>query len=332
MYGAGAGVSANNGLLAAPVSGGGTSSNPEEAGFAFSSAAEDLGAGFDSASFSSFTNEASTLAAEGFQPESCADGATGAGVSARPGFDEPPALNADSTGPEDADEDDATGVGSTMTGRVGRGASTDASSVASESGIQSLKPARQHRLSGPTSALSQCSFTFSMVSGPTCFSSMATNHSCEAAGLVLPASASASLRTASLASDTADASSCAGPSPASPGGTLCEPELSTWSNTAPISSSSTPPKMPPSGGVPKVAGRPNPSLDWPWDVAEPLATSPAVPSSFADAEPAERTTMLWPHFLQRTLTPLAPTLSSLIEYCARQLSQTKRIVPRKSQE
>jgi hypothetical protein len=36
--------------------------------------------------------------------------------------------------------------------------------------------------------------------------------------------------------------------------------------------------------------------------------------------------------LQRTLTPLAPTFSSLIMYCARQLSQTKRIGPRKRQK
>ena len=50
------------------------------------------------------------------------------------------------------------------------------------------------------------------------------------------------------------------------------------------------------------------------------------------AASAGRTRMRWSHFLQRTLTPLAPTLSSLIMYCARQLSQTKRIVPRKSQE
>jgi hypothetical protein len=35
--------------------------------------------------------------------------------------------------------------------------------------------------------------------------------------------------------------------------------------------------------------------------------------------------MTWPHFLQRTFTPLAPTLSSLIMYWAWQLSQTKRI-------
>jgi hypothetical protein len=47
--------------------------------------------------------------------------------------------------------------------------------------------------------------------------------------------------------------------------------------------------------------------------------------SFAAEAPAGRTVMVWPHFLQRTLTPLGPTLSSLIMYCARQLSQTKRI-------
>ena len=35
--------------------------------------------------------------------------------------------------------------------------------------------------------------------------------------------------------------------------------------------------------------------------------------------------MTFPHFLQRTFTPLAPTLSSLIMYWARQLSQTKRM-------
>ena len=35
--------------------------------------------------------------------------------------------------------------------------------------------------------------------------------------------------------------------------------------------------------------------------------------------------MTLPHFLQRTLTPLAPTLSSEIMYWARQLSQTKRM-------
>ncbi len=35
--------------------------------------------------------------------------------------------------------------------------------------------------------------------------------------------------------------------------------------------------------------------------------------------------MTFPHFLQRTFTPPAPTLSSLIMYWARQLSQTKRM-------
>ncbi len=35
--------------------------------------------------------------------------------------------------------------------------------------------------------------------------------------------------------------------------------------------------------------------------------------------------MTFPHFLQRTFTPFAPTLSSEIMYWARQLSQTKRM-------
>ena len=132
-----------------------------------------------------------------------------------------------------------TGAGATMTGLDGRGASTEASSAVSDSGIQSLKPERQHRLSGPTSPRSQSSFTFSTVSGPTCFSSMATYHSCEAAldfasSFAGSASASASLRTLSVVASRAAAS------PAdSPAGILCVPELSTWSKTAPISSSST---------------------------------------------------------------------------------------------
>ena len=48
-------------------------------------------------------------------------------------------------------------------------------------------------------------------------------------------------------------------------------------------------------------------------------------SASAPASCGLRTTMTLPHFLQRTLTPFAPTLSSEIMYWARQLSQTKRM-------
>src|SRR5215217_530783 len=221
-----------------------------------------------------------------------------------------------------------------MVGFDGRGASTDASSAVSERGIQSLKPERQHRLSGPTSPRSQASFTFSTESGPTCFSSMATYQSCEeawgfASSLSGSSSASASLRTFSAVASRAAASPRA-----SPVGILCVPELRTWSNTAPISSSSTSVKSPPSGGVPSVAGSEEDDDDSasllgvlaPFEAeagAEEVAGSDG--ESFPAAAPAGRTVMLWPHFLQRTLTPLGPTLSSLIMYCARQLSQTKRI-------
>lgn len=92
----------------------------------------------------------------------------------------------------------------------------------------------------------------------------------------------------------------------------CVPSpLSAWSKAAPISSSSTPLKM--------LFSAVGVSL---WEAASDscrAATAASFPVS------GRRTWMTWPHFLQRTFTPRAPTFSSLIMYCARQLSQTKRI-------
>ena len=64
------------------------------------------------------------------------------------------------------------------TGLAAAAPASAASSATSESGIQSSKPCRHVRLSGPISPRSQCCLDrVSGVSGPVCFSSMATYQS-----------------------------------------------------------------------------------------------------------------------------------------------------------
>src|SRR5712692_10813791 len=70
-----------------------------------------------------------------------------------------------------------------ITGFGGLGASSDDSSVTSESAIQSESPDLQQRESGPISPPSQSCLSRSTISGPTCFSSIATNHSCSIGGI-----------------------------------------------------------------------------------------------------------------------------------------------------
>ena len=95
----------------------------------------------------------------------------------------------------------------------------------------------------------------------------------------------------------------------------CVPSpFSAWSKAAPISSSSTPLKM--------LFSAVGVSLDGAAAAASGSWSAATAPSASASGR---RTWMTWPHFLQRTLTPRGPTFSSLIMYCARQLSQTKRI-------
>src|SRR5207244_1833947 len=87
-----------------------------------------------------------------------------------------------------------------ITGLVGRGASTEANSATSESGCQSAMPARQQSESGPTSPLFQWSLSRSTESGPTCFSSIATNQSLGSSLPFLPDSPRAPAPPASIAS------------------------------------------------------------------------------------------------------------------------------------
>src|ERR1700687_6303508 len=70
-----------------------------------------------------------------------------------------------------------------ITGFGGLGASREDNSVTSESAIQSESPDLQQRESGPISPPSQRRFSRSTLSGPTCFSSIATNHSCSIGGI-----------------------------------------------------------------------------------------------------------------------------------------------------
>src|SRR6266851_897099 len=74
-----------------------------------------------------------------------------------------------------------------ITGFGGLGASSEESSVASESAIQSDSPALQQSESGPISPLSQRRLSRSTISGPTCLSSIATNHSCSIGGISIGA-------------------------------------------------------------------------------------------------------------------------------------------------
>src|SRR6266849_6031446 len=72
-----------------------------------------------------------------------------------------------------------------ITGFGGLGASREDSSVTSESAIQSESPDLQQRESGPISPPFQRRLSRSTVSGPSCFSSIATNHSCSIGGASL---------------------------------------------------------------------------------------------------------------------------------------------------
>src|SRR5207253_3227710 len=105
------------------------------------------GGGFASASISSLTSEASAEAAEGLQlpVSSGAAAASGTCTSLRTDFIMPPAENADSTGTltTGPDIEPPTVTGDTISGLLGRGASSAARSATSETGIQSEKPARQ---------------------------------------------------------------------------------------------------------------------------------------------------------------------------------------------
>src|SRR5262249_10959211 len=162
----------------------------------------------------------------------------------------------------------------------------------------SSKPCRQVKLSGPISPRSQWSLMASGVSGPVCLSSMATYQSSARGG--------PSLTGGKLAS-TGGSSSCGG------GGSSGR-SPSALSKAAPISASSTSLKIEFSPVGPSGTG------GWGGDSSRPRSAASASLASWG-----RRTTMTAPHFLQRTLTPLAPTLSSEIMYCARQLSQTKRM-------
>src|SRR5215472_6105769 len=144
------------------------------------------GLGFAITSISSFISEANADAAEGLHEPDCSgdDGAPEATVSssAMP-LGVKPALKADSMGAGGLAVVCPSGAVATITGLLGLGASTLASSGASESANQSGRPARQHSESAASSPRFHKSLTFSSVSGPTCFSSMATNQSWAAAAV-----------------------------------------------------------------------------------------------------------------------------------------------------
>ena len=159
----------------------------------------------DSASISSFTSEASAEAADGRQvPVLSAsatfdDGAAAIGtcISDCIVCTMPPDENADCTGTLiTAGELEHRPAPPTTMGLGGLGASTLASTFTSDSGTQSPMPPRQHSESGPISPASQCSFTCSSVSGPVCFSSMATYQSVVGTSSAFTASFAFSLASA----------------------------------------------------------------------------------------------------------------------------------------
>src|SRR5262252_4106049 len=102
-----------------------------------------------------------------------------------------------------------------------------------------------------------------------------------------------------------------------------------WSNTAPISSSSTPSNI--SAALMSFFGVPPAVVGDSADVGSAAGGVAAAGATSAGADSAGglsvlRSTITCPHFLHLTLAPLGPSLSSLIMYCAWQLSQTKRMI------
>ncbi|GAO05087.1 hypothetical protein PSR1_03994 [Anaeromyxobacter sp. PSR-1] len=161
-------------------------------------------------------------------------------------------------------------------------------------------PGRQTSESGPTSPPSHFFFTSRSGSGPTCAWPMATYHS--VAGSSAAGAADAAAMRACSSGVVSWVASGSGPGAATPAGGV-SPKA--WSNAWPSSASS-----PPSGAAP------------PPGAGAPAAPSPAtaavvdagVSGATAPFSAARRTRMTFPHFLQRTLTPFGPTLSSEIMY------------------
>ncbi|OFX19871.1 MAG: hypothetical protein A2V77_25055 [Anaeromyxobacter sp. RBG_16_69_14] len=180
----------------------------------------------------------------------------------------------------------------------GKGERYCAISAIVEIGTQSAMPGRQASVSGPISPDSQRAFTPGAGSGPTWLSAMATYQSLTPSApppsCALPADDSCGAGASPALSAAAAAAA------AIPG----EPPPKTLSKASPSSRSSV--------------------FSW-----SPSAWGSGVgggAASISGATVGARfTETMFPHFLQRTLTPSGPTFSSEIMYCAPQLSQENLI-------
>ena len=171
------------------------------------------------------------------------------------------------------------------------GARYPESSATPESGCQSPIPGRHTSESGPTSPASHFRFTSASGNGPTCAWPIATYHSVGAGSGAAATLARSSTPIAWVAPGSGAAAVAAGLSP------------NALSKAWPSSASS------PGAGAPP----------------SPAAGAGAAAAATAGTSAARRTTITFPHFLQRTLTPFGPTFSSEIMYWALQLSQVNFI-------
>src|SRR5215831_16085017 len=164
-----------------PFTGAATSvRTPPRATSASGGAAAARAVGLVITSISSFISEANAEAAEGLHEPGCSgedDAAEATALSSAMPLGVKPALKADSIGVGGPAVACPSGAVATITGLAGLGANTLASSGVSDSATQSGRPARQHSESAASSPRFHNSLTFSIASGPTCFSSMATNQS-----------------------------------------------------------------------------------------------------------------------------------------------------------